>query len=500
MKKLSLLTIFLTVNFFLTSVGWGQTTITVKTDTATSSNYKDRNCEANCIREAENKCESLKDQTKKAECIKDNIDICNKSCAIGATSTARCDTLAEKYFDARKKANEQCGRLEGKTENNQSCLERARKCEEGMSTDPKDNSQLLNSVFGAYASTKGLPNGNQQFSQPINIPPGCALEDDDKEETSKEKIQDKIQKLNEDIADLQKEQKEVDKELSEKKDKVTEDIQKLQEEIDKNKTDRQTEDQKKAADIAKSTLNAEKTQSKALLDIDAKNREINQVKLSAQSKVLQYSDTNLLLACKSQIEEKKKSLIAANKGKGSKGTSEVKNILQAFADTCIQSAKASRKQELQTLQDKIAQLNSDIAEKNKDIEQSKKTIKQEQANLDALKSISDQAEQKELQMQQSKTNRLNQSVIDMQVYIEGKKKSMDDKIKVKMAAISDLIAARNKKKPKYRSVYSEAEDAQGKLEKYQASCCGLEGAEGKLCPDGKKANTNLPAKPDGTSR
>lgn len=475
MKTLSLFTILLTVNFLISSVGWGVDT--------------EADCKSKCAAKARTECAGSSNDKCKSESI--NACVIEDKCEKNAGS--ECSSLARDYRAAQKKAVEQCARMGANTASDTAaCLNNATECQNDLSTDPEDNSQLLNSVFGVYASIKGLPNGSQQFSQPVSIAPNCVLSDDDKEETSKERIQDKMQKLNEEIADLKKEQMEADKDLNEKKEKVNEDIQKLQEEVDKNKNERQTEDQKKAADIAKQTLAAEKTQAKALLDIEAKNRDINQVKLSVQSKVLQYSDTNLMIACKNQIETKKKELIAANKGKGSKGTGTIKNELQAFADTCIQSAKASRKQELQGFQDKIAQLNSDIAEKYKDIQQSKKTIQQEQSNLDALKKISDEAEQKELQMQQSKTNRLNQSVIDMQTYIDGKKKSMDEKITSKMKAIQDLIAAQNKKKPKYSAVIAEAKDAEEIRQQYKSIGCCESGKTPSLCsdtPGEKRANS-----------
>lgn len=482
MKTLSLFTILLTVNFFITGVAWGQTL-----EDAKNARTKE-DCETITAELAESKCNknpSGCDLTKE-----DNNFARQAQCSLKpslSNTSNRCSSLEDKIESAREKAIEECQRTKEKGTNAQ-CLVRASECskEDDYTSDGFDITQAAQTLVGLTSALKGQQNGQLQLQRQNPVKAECVVDDDEKEESSAERMAEKRQRLLEEIADLRKDMTEEDNKLNEKKEKVVEEIQKLQEDIDKAKTDRQKDDQDKAANIAKQTLSAQKAQTKALLDIEEKNRQINQVKLSVQSKVLLYSDQNLLLACRSQIETKKKELITANKGKGLKGTKEVQVSLQAFADTCISKAKSDRRQELQSLQDRIAQFNSDIAQKNDDIKGAKQTIAQEQSNMEALKKISDDAEKKEAEMFTAKSNRLNQSVLDLENHIKQKKITVEEKINAKNAAIYELDLKKINKKPKYGSVIKASGKVDNLISQYQVneSCCPKDD-KGKLTPSAR---------------
>ena len=224
-----------------------------------------------------------------------------------SSQKAECTSLISDYKKVNEKIKNQCARA--KQGNTEKCKQLAASCgqtldvggmEDNGEETPEQSEKILESIYGIFSSGKEKQSADS-----------CTIEDDeDKEATNTERINEKIGKLRADISTLKEDAAKADDDVAKKKQEVEEKILEIEKEMDKKTTERKTEAQKETVKMQEAALDAIKRKKAALKSIEDKNRNIAFLRIQQQEEAIKFTQSNLMKACRDQALEIKAKMIA----------------------------------------------------------------------------------------------------------------------------------------------------------------------------------------------
>ena len=382
---------------------------------------------------------------------------------------AKCTTLISDYKKINEKIKSQCARAQqGNTEK---CKNLANTC--GKSLDvggfendgeetPEESENILKQIYGIYSG--------KEDKKP-SAADSCTIEDDeDKEATNTERINEKISKLKTDISSLKEDVAKADDDVAKKKQEVDEKILEIEKEMDKKTAERKTADQKETLEMQKAALEAIKRKKAGLKAIEEKNRIIGNLRLTQQEEAIKFTEINLAKGCRDQALQIKARMIedaikaAATSNQSTAVTGNIKKDIQTFALTCIKLAAIERNKAFKSTLDKITIENSAIKDLNDTIKLDDQAAANLQKDLEARKKNSDDEQTKAEEKKTKELGQLSQKVADIQALVEKKKITLAEKAKAKEDEIKQLILRLNNKTPRFQKI--SADISEGSIQAY----------------------------------
>lgn len=406
-----------------------------------------------------------------------------------------CKSLYDKYADASSGLDKDCGSI---NEDIATCIQQSKSCQQKM--DPfSPNSDTASGAFLGILGTLAQMQGGQpsQAASQVNLE-GCVI--DTKGMADEEtRIDDKITQLTEEIAALHEESAKADDELNQKKQEVQEKIVEVEEQANKEKYDRQSQNQKDAAEMQKRIMTSEKKRRDNATKIAALNIQLSNQVYEQQRINLELSGPGVSKVCKdkrdAELKAKTGGSVDPKTGKSSKPKFSQKESQQLIKDLklletqCLEAAALEKQKQMKAIADKKQQIQSNIDTINADNTDEQKAIDQEMQNMEQLKKISEEQDQKAIENRMKKLNALNQSVVDMESYMQKKKMSLLEKEKSKNDRIAKYQLDKLNLKAKYAKPIEGRKKVTSSTNNFLDQCCEKVSSSKKMV--GKYGLTNF---------
>lgn len=389
-----------------------------------------------------------------------------------SNSGGDCRSLLNSYDQSAQKSIEECSRLN--VGSLAECQSRASQCASGGANafaDPAGGSALGN-LFGSIMQMQMA--GSQTSAN------GCLIQDDDKASQERQRLDEKIADLRNDIAEEREKAAEADRDLNEKRREVEEKMADLEEDANKAKVDRQTKNQEQAADLQKQILDSEKKRRQNSLEISKKTIEMANKAFDLQQVNLEFAQARVTAACDQRVEtmkdqklyttdartgtKKKKSLTASQ-------TRQIQAQLEAEQQSCYDEVALGQRRKTSDIQNQKRELQMAIDELNASNADEVTAVNNARQNMEALKTISTDEEAKEMELKLKKLDSLNKSVTDMEQFVQNKKKTIDEKIAAKNDQINLLIQERNNVQARFSRVFSTVASGSISARNFLGQCC-----------------------------
>ena len=455
-----------------------------KANTKTDETYEQcmrrstRVCMANCTPTSKDTC--------KSDCKIDEFD-----CGGLATkddkkeAESKCTGLINDYKKINEKIKSQCARA--KQGNTEKCKQLAGSCGNsldvgGMADDgeesPEESENILKNIYPIFSVGEDKQSGADS----------CTIEDDeDKEATNTERINEKISKLRADISSLKEDVAKADDDVAKKKQEVEEKILEIEKEMDKKTTERKTEAQKETLKMQEAALDAIKRKKAALKAVEERNRTIANLRIQQQEEAIKFTQSNLMKACRDQALELKARMIAdatkaaAVSKQSTAVTGNIKKDVETFGKQCIKLAGIERNKAFKATLDKITIENSAIKDLNDTIKLDDQAAANRQKDLEAREKITGEEQTKAEEKKTKELGQLSQKVADIQALVEKKKVTFAEKAKAKEDEINQLILRLNNKAPRFQKISADISEGSLQASTIVDNCCKDDSENSRIC-------------------
>ncbi len=421
----------------------------------------------------------------------------------------KCESAEQAWQTAKVDGDKACGAFDEK--GGKSCAERIRSCRKMMkdvfTPEGEDTDDSLEAV-----SQMAL-----KFMGPVNpqVPTenGCVTEYDRNERrTVKQDFETRRKELEKQIKTELDETLKTDEKLQKEKNDIEKEIAKLDKESKQSIAKKDVKIREDIAAASKSSVDHGKRLRGLNLAITKENQGIAKLRFSQQTALLDMTDERVNLRCKNQLLQLKegilkggvvdpkapestqlKSLADRIKNQGTKGTGELKALIEQAKKACFEAENTKKQQhaiqvnhELANANDRIAEIQNEIADEKKKLALDQENIKKIQEESEKEKTLEEEAKLKEV------TN-LNQKMINFQTAAE-KKQQLSQVHTAKLNAdLEQLKLEKLNEKPAYDNAMSAITKAETARRSAFTKCCQFAPAEivnGKAQKP-EKANADL---------
>lgn len=454
----------------------------------------------NCETKYKGQDDKVKECSSTLECLQSKKEDDDKLKADAKESAEECKSLLSAYDKDMEDTDVECKRM--KLDDTTECLEKANSCGKGLDSFSENDESATASIvnmIGIYgqmqANAAGAPSsGNTNL-------PGCVIENSDKEKDKESTVDDKITRIREEISDLKAKATEADKDFNDKKNEVENQINDAQKDLDKAKFEKQTQNQKDAAQIQKAMLASDKKRKDNLVKMADIQVAMGDLNFQVQQINLDLSSDTVTARCRGEtvknLNAKTAGSVDPKTGKVTnpkytlQQSAQIKKDLQIAEANCFQQTALAKQKVIKGIandkrskQVQIDQMLSENADEATAFDNDKK-------QMDSLKAISDQEEQKMMDNSFKKMNTLNQSVIDMQQHVVDKKKTYDEKIQAKNDQINKLLIERQNVTAKFTKVSSTVSKSKRAASNYINQCCSDKNKLDKGCKRVQSSETDI---------
>ena len=387
----------------------------------------------------------------------------------------KCEESLKSYYEASKKATSECSLIKNSGSSAAECRETASRCAKGLNSFADDDSgTAVGNIFGIMQSAYG---SNQNDYSGYD---GCLMENDDKAAEKEATVDDKITKLREEITDLKEDATKADHELTEKRNEVEKEINEAEAEFEKDKFEKQKSNADRIAQIQKMVLASQKKRRDNDRRIVEKHIEVANLSFAQQKLNIELADVTITRTCKevaNTMLSKVKNKLDSQTGKMTSlryslsEAQQIKKDIKLAQLNCLQNKALEKQAAIKSIIDNRRKLQADIASLEASSADEAKAIENELKNMEDLKAIAAEEEKKSLEAKLKKMNNLNQSVTDMEKFVENKKKSYGEKAKAKEDRINKLIIDRQNFKSRFAKVTEAAKESGDKASSYLDLCC-----------------------------
>lgn len=386
---------------------------------------------------------------------------------LSSGSSGECRSLLNEYDEAMEKVSEECSRLSGVT-SPADCQSRARSCASGTNVMTSENG-WSNLLMAGLQMNSGA-------SQSSN---GCMISDDDKAAREKERLDDRISRLREQIADDKEDANKADEDLNKKRREVEEDMAKVEEDFNKKQIERQTKNQENAAALQKQILEAEKRRRNNANQIADKTVQMANIAFDQQQTALEFAQARVTAACDQRVEAMKeqKTMTTVNGQRRKKNltaaqANQIKRMLEAEQESCYREVALGQQKKNKELLDKKNKMQREIDELEASSADENKAIENQRKSLDEMKAIMEQEEAKELEVKMKKLDTLNKSVTDMEASVQRKKQIIAEKILSREQDIQRLAEQKNNVQQRFAQVSNSVNGGSRAARNFVSQCCG----------------------------
>lgn len=447
-------------------------------------------------------------------CKQDKLNECKATCSdLPSAQDARseCKDAKKAYDDATAKGREACAAFTSEKEKagkEQSCTEKVAACRGAVtglfeSSDDEEESTGAFEILGGILKRTVL--GQSDPTTPASSAEACVDEPDQakREQAIKEqKAEEKdFRREKKDIEDRIKKEADEQAKLREKEREKQDDIKKKTSEIEadnkKENLKREKSMREQVAQLSKSSVDTAKRIRAFNIAITAERQKMDQERFNLNTAMLELTDEKTTLKCRQQFEALKVAIVDAKpvtassteeqkqqealaaqfRGKGIKGTAQLKQLLNLTKKACFEAAQTkinqinlTSSQKMQSSADRINELQNSINDENKHVQLDQENIKKIQAETDKEKTTEESEMLK-------KTSNLNEELLNFS-------KSTEEKTKISTAQqeklrkdIEDLVVEHNKPRgiPKSLTNFRKAEGLirtrEDKRSDAVAACC-----------------------------
>ncbi len=471
MKALSLVKFFTLVGFLV--MGGQAQAAAAKCDTMPGVNIR-----TNCETKFKGKDDDIRDCAGVVQCLQEKKEDDDTAKTDKDKADGKCDSLLGKYYEASSKMKEECSRLN--VNDAAACRNTANNCKKGLdsfgSGDGESTSMAFVNILGAYGQMEAMKAGGSPGALG-----GCVIENDDKAATEEERIDDKITRLREEIADLKDKATEADNKFNEKKQDVEKEMLAIEKEADKDKFSRQTKNQEEAGRMQRAIMASEKKRKDNLVRMSDLQVLIADLTFEHQTININLSDKGVTKVCKKKRDDALAAMLAGavdpKTGKTSKPkftqkeSGQIKKDVKFLETQCLQAAALEKQKLVKTLINKKRKMQSDVENLEVANADETKAIENEIKQMQELKKIGTEEEKKAIEAKLKDLNSLNKTVTDLETITMNKKRTYAEKAKAKEDQINKLILDKQNVKARFAKVSSVAEVGGEAAARYMQECC-----------------------------
>lgn len=314
---------------------------------------------------------------------------------LGIASGNSCEgTARAKYDEAKRNIAKSCSAA-GIGGNAQDCAEQVMSCDTAMSTQDFNSMAVLSQVVGVQLDA-GTSSGCPQLSGKDFY-------------TEKRTIDDQMDDINKELAQLEKDKAAAEKEFNEKMQEVQKEIREAQKELEDEKLKISEETRQQAADFAEQ-------QASTRSDVRKKNMDLLQLKgkliksdRERAINLIKLSESATKRACTGAIKELRDKILKPGSKISVKDARAANKELSQSFDDCMKNFDQQRatlnesyRQEQEELNTQIAQLQSDIDDIEGQLELASNQLKEMEADAKTRKNTAEQNLVKMMQEAQQK--------------------------------------------------------------------------------------------------
>lgn len=392
----------------------------------------------------------------------------------------QCTGLRDRYDQARTKAREECARAGQPA--GPSCESWANQCSGRQNTDEFGEDDglggLLSGVVDTFSgSTAGTPEACYT----------ALLQNDNDARKEKERLDDKIARLREQIQANNDKKAEQDDKLNQKRAEVEEKMLKAEEEVDKKKFERQTKNQQEAVRVGRLVIAAEKKKRENLNKINEKTNEMSNLSYAKQEIEIKFAQSEVVTMCRERTQAYADSKIYVVDSKGvpvtdKNGTKRKKKFSSSDARTlrqdvvakealCLRQEALKKSAQLKGINDTKRKLQAEIDNLQSENLDEDKTIQLEQNNLEQLKAIAVAEEAKDIENLQKKLASLNKTVTDFEQIVLQKKRNLDERNAAIERQIAEVGQQMLNVSNRYQPINVANETSQEAAQRFVNQCC-----------------------------
>lgn len=395
----------------------------------------------------------------------------------------QCNGLRDRYDQARTKSREECARAGQSLE---TCASWAGQCSgRGSQTDEFGGDSigdLLSGVADTFSSggNAGTPEACYQM----------LLQNDNDARKEKERLDDRIARLQEQIQSNNDKKAEQDDKLNQKRAEVEQKMLDAELEVDKKKFERPTKNQQEAVRVGRLVIAAEKKKRENLNKIHEKTNEMSNLSYPKQEIEIKFAQSEITTMCRERTQAYADSKIYVVDSKGvpvtdKSGAKRKKKFSSSEARTlrqdvvakealCLRQEALKKSAQLKGISDTKRKLQAEIDNLQSEIVDEDKTIKLEQDNLEQLKAIATAEEAKDIENLQKKLNSLNKTVTDFEQIVVQKKRNLDQRNADIENQIREITAQRLNVANRYQPINTAIETSRDLGQRFAGQCCNTD--------------------------
>lgn len=398
----------------------------------------------------------------------------------------QCNGLRDRYDQARTKSREECARA---GQSLATCANWAGQCSgrgQGEGQDEFGDEMGIGNVLSGIAETFS-GGGN------AGTPEACyemLLQNDNDARKEKERLDDRIARLQEQIQANNDKKAEQDDKLNQKRAEVEQKMLDAEQEVDKKKFERQTKNQQEAVRVGRLVIAAEKKKRENLNKINEKTNEMSNLSYAKQEIEIKFAQSEITTMCRerTQAYADSKIYVVDSKGvpitdkSGAKrkkkfNSSEARTLRQdvvAKEALCLRQEALKKSAQLKGISDTKRKLQAEIDNLQSEIVDEDKTIQLEQNNLEQLKAIATAEEAKDIENLQKKLNSLNKTVTDFEQIVIQKKRNLDQRNADIENQIREITAQRLNVANRYQPINTAIETSRDLAQRFAGQCCNTD--------------------------